>query len=74
MASTRNKTTILGLAAVLPETKLTNQDIARTLGERETASAIKMSGILERRVAGINQYASDLALTAAERTLSKQTV
>ena len=67
MGIIRNKTTIVGLTAVLPETRLTNQDIARTLGERETASAVKMSGILERRVAGVTQFASDLALTAAER-------
>lgn len=69
MAIIRDKTTILGLLAVLPETRLTNEDIAHTLGERETASAIKMSGILERKVAGRKQYASDLALTAAVRLL-----
>jgi 3-oxoacyl-[acyl-carrier-protein] synthase-3 len=62
-------TTILGLAAVLPAGKLDNEEIARRFGERETASAIKMSGIRERRVTGSGQQASDLALTAAERLI-----
>lgn len=72
MGITCNKTTILGLAAVLPETRLTNEDIARTFGERETASAVKMSGIRERRVTNAKQHASDLALTAAERLLQNK--
>jgi 3-oxoacyl-[acyl-carrier-protein] synthase-3 len=64
-----NRTTILGLAAVLPQAVLSNEEIGRTFGERETASALKMSGILERRVTSPMQHASDLALTAAERLL-----
>lgn len=70
MSRTNNRTTILGLAAVLPETVLDNAEIARRFGQRETASAIKMSGIVERRIAGTTQYASDLALTAAERLIT----
>jgi 3-oxoacyl-[acyl-carrier-protein] synthase-3 len=70
MGITHNRTTILGLAAVLPETIVTNEQLAVTFGEREIASAVKMSGILERKVAGPGQYASDLALTAAERLIS----
>lgn len=70
MATILNKSTILGLAAVLPETVLNNEQLVRTFGEREVASAIKMSGILERRVTRPNQYSSDLALTAAERLLA----
>lgn len=70
MVTTHKKTTILGLAAVLPDTVLTNEEIARKFGERETGSALKMSGILERRVVTSSQNASDLALTAAERVLN----
>ncbi|MFZ0339716.1 MAG: ketoacyl-ACP synthase III [Terracidiphilus sp.] len=70
MGITLNRTTILGLAAILPETVLNNEQIAATFGEREIASAVKMSGILERKVAGPGQHASDLALTAAERLIT----
>ncbi len=71
MHRTCNSTTILGLAAVLPESVLDNEELARRFGEREIASAVKMSGVLERRVSGPNQFASDLALTAAERLLTE---
>jgi len=70
MAINPKSTTILGLTAVLPETVLSNEDIAKTFGEHEIASAIKMSGVLERRITAPNQYASDLAYTAAERLLA----
>lgn len=70
MRITGNSTTILGLTAVLPESVLNNEEIGRIFGERETASAVKMSGILERRITQSNQFASDLALTAAERLLA----
>lgn len=63
--------TIIGLTAVLPGTVLSNEDLARVFGEREIASAIKMSGVRERRIAGPGQFASDLALTAAERLLRR---
>jgi len=69
MATLSKSTTILGLAAVLPEGVVTNQEIAAKFGEREAASVLKMSGILQRRVATPAQHASDLALTAAERVL-----
>ena len=73
MDITHRRTTILGLAAVLPSRILDNEELAERFGRHEVSSAIKMSGILERRVAGTNQYASDLALTAAERLFqSKQ--
>src|SRR5690349_14030953 len=67
MATVHSGTTILGLAAVLPAGVLDNAEIAARFGERETASAVKMSGIVQRRVAAPAQQASDLALTAAER-------
>ncbi|MCE5306267.1 MAG: ketoacyl-ACP synthase III [Acidobacteriales bacterium] len=69
MASVHSGTTILGLAAVLPAGVVDNEEIARRFGERETASAIKMSGVRERRVTNSGQCASDLALTAAERLI-----
>lgn len=61
--------TILGLAAVLPVRQLDNAEVVRRFGEHETAAAIKMSGVQCRRVASPSQYASDFALTAAERLL-----
>lgn len=69
MAIEDRRTSILGLAAVLPAGTLTNEDLARRFGEKPTASAIKMSGVNVRRVSAAGQSASDLALTAAERVL-----
>jgi 3-oxoacyl-[acyl-carrier-protein] synthase-3 len=69
MGAVRSGTTIRALTAVLPAGVLDNEQIARRVGERETASAIRMSGIRERRVVKPGQHASDLALTAAERLI-----
>jgi 3-oxoacyl-[acyl-carrier-protein] synthase-3 len=55
---------------VLPQTVLSNQELANSFGDREVASALKMSGIIERRIASESQHASDLALTAAERLIT----
>jgi 3-oxoacyl-[acyl-carrier-protein] synthase-3 len=57
------------MAAVLPAGRLDNDEIGRRFGQQQVASAIKMSGVCERRVAGLHQCASDLALTAAERLI-----
>ena len=70
MGRVRSGTSILGLAAVLPAGRLDNDEIACRFGRHEVASAIKMSGIRERNVAGSGQHASDLALTAGERLIS----
>ncbi len=70
MGRVRTGVSILGLTAVLPEAILDNEELGRRFGVAEVASAIKMSGISARRVASPSQYASDLALTAAERLLS----
>ena len=60
MAARTSGTTIVGMAAVLPSGVLSNADLARRFGEREIASAIRMSGIHERRVAASGEKASDL--------------
>jgi 3-oxoacyl-[acyl-carrier-protein] synthase III len=62
-------TSIVGLAAVLPSGVLDNQELSNRFGEKETAAAVKMAGIQQRRVASAEHHASDLALTAAERLL-----
>ena len=69
MATTDRRTSILGLAAVLPAGTLTNDDLASRFGEKPLASAIRMSGVKVRRVSAATQSAADLALTAAERML-----
>ncbi len=69
MGRVRSGTSILGLAAVLPAGRLDNDEIACRFGRDQVASAIRMSGIRERRVAGPGQCASDLALTAADRLI-----
>jgi 3-oxoacyl-[acyl-carrier-protein] synthase-3 len=68
MGRIRSGTSILGLAAVLPSGHLDNEEIGSRFGQ-EAASAIKMSGICQRRVVEPGQHASDLALTAAERLI-----
>jgi 3-oxoacyl-[acyl-carrier-protein] synthase-3 len=69
MGKVQTGVSILGLAAVLPAGRLSNDELGSRFGAAQIASAIKMSGIQERRVAGPAQHASDLALTAAERLL-----
>jgi 3-oxoacyl-[acyl-carrier-protein] synthase-3 len=69
MGKVRSGSSILGMTAVLPAGRLDNDEIGRRFGQQQVASAIKMSGVCERRVAGPHQYASDLALTAAERLI-----
>ena len=69
MGKVRSGTSIFGLAAALPAGGLDNEELGRRFGQHEVASAIKMSGINERRVASSGQQASDLALTAAERLI-----
>jgi 3-oxoacyl-[acyl-carrier-protein] synthase-3 len=70
MGKVRSGTSILGMAAVLPAGCLDNDELGRRFGEQRIASAIKMSGVRQRRVAAGDQYASDLALTAAERVIA----
>jgi 3-oxoacyl-[acyl-carrier-protein] synthase-3 len=69
MGKVRRGSSILGLAAVLPSGRLDNAEIERRFGQGQVASALKMAGVRERRVATSQQYASDLALTAAERLI-----
>jgi 3-oxoacyl-[acyl-carrier-protein] synthase III len=70
MGAVRSGIGILGLSAVLPPGILDNEELAARFGGKEVASAVKMSGIRQRRVASATQFSSDLALTAAERVLA----
>lgn len=69
MGTVPKRTSIIGLAAVLPSRVLDNEELIRRFGSHEVSSAIKMSGIIERRISAPGQTASDLALTAAERVI-----
>lgn len=58
---------IVGIAYHLPEKRLTNDELAEKFPEW-TADKIKQKlGISERRVSGPDEYASDLAVTAATK-------
>jgi 3-oxoacyl-[acyl-carrier-protein] synthase-3 len=55
----------------LPEGRLTNADLAQAFPDWEMDKVYEKTGIAERRTAGPNESASDLAVQAANRLLSR---
>src|SRR3954453_505867 len=62
-----NKATVRAIASYLPERELTNDDLARELGDWTAEKIFEKTGIRSRRVAAENECASDLGVKAAER-------
>ena len=56
---------VAGIGTYVPETRLTNADMAKMV-DTSDEWIVKRTGIRERRVAGPNQYASDLCLEAVK--------
>jgi 3-oxoacyl-[acyl-carrier-protein] synthase-3 len=56
----------------LPPGRLTNDDLARRFDPKQLNSIVKMSGIVERRVAPPGITASDLAFVAARRLMENR--
>jgi 3-oxoacyl-[acyl-carrier-protein] synthase III len=63
-------TTIRSLALALPSARIGNDELIERFGEKSMRSISRMSGIKERRVAPINQCASDLGFDAAQRLIA----
>lgn len=64
---------ISGLSSYLPEQRLTNEDLARAFGNWTAEKIFLKTGIRERRIAGKDECASDMAVAAAERLLGTDT-
>jgi 3-oxoacyl-[acyl-carrier-protein] synthase III len=65
---------ITGLHYCLAPGRLTNEELAQRFDARMLGSIVKMSGIVERRVAPAGVTASDLAWVAAKRLLDDRCV
>ena len=62
---------VLGLSSYLPEKSVTNADLARDFPDWSIERISNKTGINQRRIAGKTEYASDLAVHAAECLFSK---
>jgi 3-oxoacyl-[acyl-carrier-protein] synthase III len=63
----RPKAAIAAIAAHLPSGELTNEDLARELGDWGAEQIFEKTGIRTRRIAADEECASDLGVAAAER-------
>lgn len=61
---------IKGIEYYLPAQILTNHDINSMHPEWEADKISKKTGIYERRIAAINEFASDMAINAAEKLIN----
>lgn len=67
-------TAIIATSYHVPETRLTQAELAVRYGEEAARKVADSSGILERRVAGPGVCASDLAVRAAEDLLTRHAI
>lgn len=65
------KAFIKGISYYLPKEVLTNEDIVSQFPEWSVDKIIKKIGISERHVAGVNETASDMAVSAAEKLIDE---
>jgi 3-oxoacyl-[acyl-carrier-protein] synthase-3 len=63
----RIEAAIAAIAAHLPASELTNQDLARELGDWTADKIFDKTGIRSRRISAENECASDLGVAAAQR-------
>jgi 3-oxoacyl-[acyl-carrier-protein] synthase-3 len=61
------KAAIRAIASYLPETVLSNEDLAATFPEWDASKILEKTGIAVRRIAAADECASDLAVRAADR-------
>jgi len=67
----RRRAAIKAIATHLPAAKLTNEDLARELGEWDAPKILDKTGIGTRRVARPDECSSDLGVAAAERLFER---
>jgi 3-oxoacyl-[acyl-carrier-protein] synthase-3 len=65
---------IAGVATYLPDTVLTNDDLAVILGEWGSDKIFEKTGIRQRHISGPNETALDMGVAAAEKLLLEQNV
>lgn len=65
---------IKDLAYALPEKTVTNEELVKEFPEWSVAKIADKVGVSERRIADLNETASDLAILAAEKLFAKGTV
>ncbi len=63
------KLVVAGTGAYLPEKRVTNEDLAQTLGETSDEWIFSHTGIRSRRIAADDEAASDMAYAACRRAL-----
>jgi len=59
------------IASYLPKGELTNEALARELGDWDAAKIYEKTGILSRRIAAANECSSDLAVGAAQALFAR---
>ena len=66
-----NKAAIHSIASYLPETELTNDELAVQFGDWTPEKIFEKTGIRTRRIAGENETSSDLGVRAAEQLFAR---
>ena len=69
--ATRPRAAIKAIATYLPAGKLTNEDLARELGDWDAQKILEKTGIETRRIARIEECSSDLGVAAAQTLFEK---
>lgn len=64
---------ILSLGSYLPDQVLTNADLEKMV-ETNDEWIVSRTGIKERRIAGLNEFSSDMGVKAAKRALAKSKI
>ena len=67
------KAKIIGHGYYVPDTKLTNEDLEKTV-DTSDEWIVRRTGIKERRIGGKDIYTSDLALEAAKRAIANANI
>jgi len=68
---TASKAAVIAIRSYLPETKLTNEQLARDFPEWDVDKLYAMTGVSVRSISGPDECASDLAVAAAERLFAE---
>ncbi|VBB05335.1 3-oxoacyl-[acyl-carrier-protein (acp)] synthase iii [Lucifera butyrica] len=69
----KSKSKITGLGTYVPPGKLTNQDLEKMV-DTSNEWIVRRTGVKERRLAGKEEFATDLAIKAVENLIEKKNV
>ena len=62
---------VQAIASYLPETRLTNEQLAHEFGDWDAAKILEKTGVASRPIAGADECASDLGVAAARRLFER---